>query len=585
MARHHHATASKEAASLSQTRQIKSMCRIRGSISIILWLLALFQLAQALLTTPIIRHQQSYRKSTGTCFSATSTTSFPTRRKGSTSLLTFNSATLEPENVPELAQVDVLYGRRTPLVYDAIEDRYLPQVLPRDHASSKGFLHNTLIPSLSVAFLPQGVTPNYYPFIRWRVTQRFVNANLHVFGTQSLLLGLGLLSNHGSSSRNQKLALSTALNWVLKDALGKIVRMVWASRMGRRFDSDAKRWRFRSAYLYALGNALEIVTYLFPQYFLLWATLANGLKQISMLTSSSTRTAIYNSFRNGTDTNIGEITAKGEAQIAIVDLLGIASGVTLSRTIGMSARSIIAVYVFLQAMEITCMYKQLRCVQYRVFNFERLVRVISSFCDTLETNGGVIDKDTTSSIPTPQQIADTESIFFRPQYLSRRQLAFGSLERRKLSPTELHKLLDIFKGERFLLVVGRNQKQGWPVIFKRSRSRSIQWAEDCHVVLHKDATNLDIVKSTLALMLLCRMLEDSELDPAIARSSDCMDMIRTALKNSDHSLPFLLKQMSLSSWESPARSMFGRVHMRADWPLVPAKSRMRVNESAATPIT
>ena len=32
--------------------------------------------------------------------------------------------------------------------------------------------------------------------------------------------------------------------------------------------------------------------------------------------------------------NIGDITAKGEAQIAVVDLLGIASGVTLSKIVG-----------------------------------------------------------------------------------------------------------------------------------------------------------------------------------------------------------------------------------------------------------
>ena len=72
-----------------------------------------------------------------------------------------------------------------------------------------------------------------------------------------------------------------------------------------------------------------------------------------MLTSSATRNALYNSFkgdgvvnvntangagdnngavtrRSGSIENIGDITAKGEAQIAVVDLLGIASGICLS---------------------------------------------------------------------------------------------------------------------------------------------------------------------------------------------------------------------------------------------------------------
>ena len=43
---------------------------------------------------------------------------------------------------------------------------------------------------------------------------------------------------------------------------------VWASKMGRKFDPDAKRWRFRSSLIYALGNGLEVSTYLHPQYFL-----------------------------------------------------------------------------------------------------------------------------------------------------------------------------------------------------------------------------------------------------------------------------------------------------------------------------
>lgn len=48
----------------------------------------------------------------------------------------------------------------------------------------------------------------------------------------------------------------------------KSLLKVWASKMGRKFDPDAKRWRFRSSLIYALGNGLEVSTYLHPQYFL-----------------------------------------------------------------------------------------------------------------------------------------------------------------------------------------------------------------------------------------------------------------------------------------------------------------------------
>ena len=113
--------------------------------------------------------------------------------------------------------------------------------------------------------------------------------------------------------------------WVLKDALGKVSRILWASNYGRKFDQDSEKWRFRSSIIFATGSLFEIFTYLRPQFFLYIAAAANALKQMSMLTSSATRNTIYKSFARNSD-NIGDVTAKGEAQIAIVDLLGMGAG-------------------------------------------------------------------------------------------------------------------------------------------------------------------------------------------------------------------------------------------------------------------
>lgn len=270
------------------------------------------------------------------------------------------------EEYPELYSVDVRYDRRSPLKYDPASGRYLDnsmiQKTSKDTNTNHGrtmiqkFMH-----SLHRNFVPEGVTPSYYKFMRWRILQRFINANVHVIGTQSLLMGLRGIQRSGAISAvsgaaakgGAALGAVAATNWVLKDTLGKFVRMVWASKMGRKFDPDAKRWRYRASFIYALGNGLEVSTYLHPQYFLPLAMLANSCKQMSMLTSSATRNALYNSFkgdglvnvnsangagdnnvttirRSGSVENIGDITAKGEAQIAVVDLLGIASGICLS---------------------------------------------------------------------------------------------------------------------------------------------------------------------------------------------------------------------------------------------------------------
>jgi len=427
---------------------------------------------------------------------------------------------------------------------------------------------------LTSSFLPEGVTPSYYSFMRWRIVQRFINANVHVFGTQSLLLGLGI------KNRNS-LGLGAALTFVLKDALGKIVRMLWASRMGRKFDPDAKRWRFRSAFVFAAGNGLEVATYVFPQFFLLFATVANCCKQVSMLTSSATRNALYNSFRDGKRENIGDITAKGEAQIAVVDLLGIASGVSLSRAVGVSVKSVLSVWILLQAVEIFCMYHEIRSVVFRMLNFERLYHVVDEFVSSSADFGLEL-----ATIPTPEEMAQTEKIFLPPAHLARRAIAFGSLGRAKLSPEELSELMQIFRKEKFILVVGENQKsrRRWYRLLgrrlRRGRSRKnlrkarLDAQEHCHIVLHADATNADIVKSTLALAFLRKKLADSvSLDedgfvvPSPATLGDCMGIIRDARNEADVAFPQFLKVLSAAGWAPPARYMFGRVTMRAEWPI------------------
>ena len=242
------------------------------------------------------------------------------------------------DNAIKLTEVDVRHDTRTLLKYDPtieryieyhdVDDNYESKSTGRSNGNTLAKINTKIVKIFANNFLPEGVNRFYYTYVKWRILQRFINANVHVFGTQSLLMGLGKQNNRLSAGAT--LGLSAVLNWVLKDALGKIVRMLWASKMGRKFDSDAKRWRYRSSLLFALGNGLEVMTYVYPTLFLLLATMANACKQMGMLTSSATRNAIYNSFRDGSRENIGDITAKGEAQIAIVDLLGIMSGVCLS---------------------------------------------------------------------------------------------------------------------------------------------------------------------------------------------------------------------------------------------------------------
>jgi hypothetical protein len=129
--------------------------------------------------------------------------------------------------IPELYSVDVRYNSRSPLTYDESTGRYLDVVTPEQLSSNDNDEANSKVNGLSrflqSAFVPEGVTPSYYRFMRWRILQRFINANVHVIGTQSLLMGLRGMHRNGVGAVATGAAAAT--NWVLKDTLGKIVRM------------------------------------------------------------------------------------------------------------------------------------------------------------------------------------------------------------------------------------------------------------------------------------------------------------------------------------------------------------------------
>ena len=254
--------------------------------------------------------------------------------------------------------IENVKGRTYAMKWDSTKGTFQPATMQETMTQDSRFV--SIIKS---CFIPSGaITSDYYKYSMWRLAQRFVSATCSVFGTQALLLALGF--------KKEKIGIAAATTWVLKDALGKFSRIFWASKHGRKFDSDAKKWRFRSSILFATGNGLEILTYIVPSLFLLTAALANAMKQMAMLTSSATRNTIYKSFARKSD-NIGDITAKGEAQIAVIDLVGMGAGIIISRAIGTSRHKISATFLILSIIDLICIFNEIKSVVFTTLNFER----------------------------------------------------------------------------------------------------------------------------------------------------------------------------------------------------------------------
>ena len=370
------------------------------------------------------------------------------------------------------------------------------------------------------AFFPPDVTPDYYSFTAWRFTQRIMSATVGVFGTQALLLALGVKAG--------RIGQAAAISWVLKDGLGRVGKMIWASGMGKDFDVDPKRWRFRSALLYATGNGLEIVTQLVPGSFLLFATAANTLKQVSMLTSSACRNAMYRSFGDKAQ-NIANITAKGEAQIVVADLIGMVAGITLSKAVGTSKKSVLTAYLVLTALDIFGIYMELRQVVFRTLNPERSTMIIEKYLQD-------------GQILTPSRVSERERIFIRPRYKGRTR--FSSIAKAAKSPEELALLLKIYRRDHF--IVSLPPRNG-----------------PCRVVLRRDASNDDVLRALLTAGNAIKAVRarKTKLGPA---DSEAGAILTAAKKSAHRNYPSFKRAVAEAGWDTE-QLLFGTLKRRGYW--------------------
>ena len=83
---------------------------------------------------------------------------------------------------------------------------------------------------------------------------------------------------------------------------------MFASRYGRNFDEDIKKWRFMAMVAMNVAIYIEIMTLRFPNYFLALASVANIGKNICFLLASASRASINVKFAKRN--NIGDISGK-----------------------------------------------------------------------------------------------------------------------------------------------------------------------------------------------------------------------------------------------------------------------------------
>lgn len=216
-----------------------------------------------------------------------------------------------------------------------------------------------------------------------------------VLSTQTLLLAVGVVG----ANVQQAGIMAGAFNWVMKDFMGQLGGVVFASQMGktRAFDTDPKRWRMVAAMALDGATLLEILSPLFPSILVLpVASVANVGKNIGFLTASASRAALHQAV--AITGNLGDVTAKSGSQSIMASLIGTSLGIGMSSLLAHDTYNFALGFCVLGVIHQGCNYLSVQSVPLAYFNRQRLYILLDDFI----MNGRVM---------APKDVAEKESFF------------------------------------------------------------------------------------------------------------------------------------------------------------------------------
>jgi hypothetical protein len=148
--------------------------------------------------------------------------------------------------------------------------------------------------------------------------------------------------------------------------------------IGTRFDLEAKKLRFVAVLAMYVASFIEIFTLCMPFYFLVFASLANLIKNIAWIILSATRASqLVQMSRSG---NLGDLTAKMGSQGTASSLIGTTLGVGLSTLLALNDfYSFLLAFLPLSVIGISSLYMSTSYMVTNTLNRERLNIILDYF--------------------------------------------------------------------------------------------------------------------------------------------------------------------------------------------------------------
>ncbi|XP_058069210.1 protein root UVB sensitive 4-like isoform X4 [Magnolia sinica] len=323
-------------------------------------------------------------------------------------------------------------------------------------------------------FVPQQVQRNYMDYLKWKLLHRVFSSTLQVLATQAMFRAIGI----GSS---MSLPSAAALNWVLKDGLGRLSRCIYTASLGSAFDANLKRVRFSTSILFSLSIGVELLTPMFPQYFLLLATIANIAKSISLAAYLATGSAIHRSFAIAD--NLGEVSAKAQIQTVCFDNLGLMLAAILNilckNSQRLQATLPLVVYPIFSTIDLFAIYQGLKHVHLQTLTKDRLEIIIDKWIHF-------------GFVPSPADVSNEEGVFMSSRGSESWPIRIGCIDPKNISPKSSMLTMQSLRGEDFYFICMETSYVG----LTRKRQQGIL------LCLQERAGSTDIVAGLLQIIIL-----------------------------------------------------------------------------------
>ncbi|XP_042508617.1 protein root UVB sensitive 4 isoform X2 [Macadamia integrifolia] len=242
--------------------------------------------------------------------------------------------------------------------------------------------------------IPRQVHENYMDYVKWKFLHRVFSSALQVLATQAMFRAIGI-------GYSRSLPSAAALNWLLKDGLGRLSRCIYTASMASAFDTNLKRVRLSTSILFSLSIGIELLTPVFPRYFLLLATVANIAKQISLACFLSTGSTVHRSFAIAD--NLSEVSAKALIQTVCFDNVGLLLAALLNALCKndqrLQAGLPFVVYPIFSAIDLFGIYQGLKHVHLQTLTKDRLEIILDTWIQL-------------GFVPSPPEVSKEEGMNF-----------------------------------------------------------------------------------------------------------------------------------------------------------------------------